>query len=66
VPAGLYRVEIWHELAAQTELDSQRREVEITAGDNALGPMTIHASAAHDEHKNKYGETYTPDKTNKY
>jgi hypothetical protein len=28
--------------------------------------MTIHASAAHDEHKNKYGEVYTPDKTTKY
>jgi len=28
--------------------------------------MTIHASAAHDEHKNKYGETYPPEKTNKY
>ena len=66
VPAGLYRVEIWHELAAQTELDSLRREVDITAGDNALDTMTIHASAAHDEHKNKYGEAYTPDKTTKY
>lgn len=66
VPAGVYRLEIWHELAAQTELDSLRREVEINAGDNALDTMTIHASAAHDEHKNKYGEVYTPDKTTKY
>jgi hypothetical protein len=28
--------------------------------------LTIHASAAHDEHKNKYGEAYSLDKTNKY
>ena len=66
VPAGTYRLEIWHELAAQAELDSLTREVQITAGDNALGAMTIHASAAHDEHKNKYGEAYSPDKANKY
>jgi hypothetical protein len=62
----VYRVEIWHELATQAELNSLTREIEVTAGDNALGTMTIHASAAHDEHKNKYGEVYTPDKANKY
>lgn len=66
VPAGVYRLEIWHELATQEELNSLSREVEIIAGDNTLGTMTIHASAAHDEHKNKYGEAYPPDKTNKY
>ncbi len=66
VPAGRYRLEIWHELATQAELNSLAREVEVTAGDNALSTMTIHESAAHDEHKNKYGEAYTPDKTNKY
>lgn len=66
VPPGKYRLEIWHELAAQAELNSLTREIEVTAGDNALGTMTIHASAAHDEHKNKYGEVYTPDKANKY
>jgi plastocyanin len=66
VPAGLYRLEIWHELAAQSELDSLTREVGVSAGDNALGTLTIHASAAHDEHKNKYGEAYSLDKTNKY
>jgi len=66
VPAGVYRMEIWHELATQAELNSLSHEVEITAGDNALVTMTIHASAGHDDHKNKYGEAYTPDKTNKY
>ena len=66
VPAGVYRMEIWHELATQAELNSLSHEVEITAGDNALATMTIHASAGHDDHKNKYGEAYTPDKTNKY
>jgi plastocyanin len=66
VPAGVYRMEIWHELATQAELNSLSHEVEITAADNTLATMTIHASAAHDEHKNKYGEAYTPDKTTKY
>jgi len=66
VPVGVYRLEIWHELAAQAELNSLTQEIEVTAGENAVSAMTIHASAAHDEHKNKYGEAYTPDKANKY
>jgi plastocyanin len=66
VPPGLYRLEIWHELAADTELKSLSREVEITAGDNPLATLTLHATDAHDDHMNKYGEAYPPDKGTKY
>jgi len=48
---GTYRLEIWHELATPAELKSLTHDIEITEGDNSLGTMTIHASAAHDEHR---------------
>jgi plastocyanin len=66
VPPGLYRFEIWHELAAPAELKSLSREVEITAGDNPLATMPLHASDVQDDHMNKYGEPYPPDKPSKY
>ena len=46
VPAGRYRLEIWHELATQAELNSLAREVEVTAGlkrtwhDDRVGRLT--------------------------
>jgi len=66
VPPGRYRLEIWHELATQSELKSLSREVEIADGDNPLATMTLHASHAHDDHMNKYGEAYPLDKKSKY
>jgi plastocyanin len=66
VPPGRYRLEIWHELAAPAELNSLLREVDITAGDNPLGTITLHASDDHYDHVNKYGEAYPPDRGSKY
>lgn len=66
VPPGLYRLEIWHELAAPRELKSLAREVEITADTNLLPTMTLHALDAQDNHVNKYGEAYPLDKPSKY
>ena len=66
VSPGLYRLEVWHELAAMPELKSLSREIEITAGDNRLPAITLHALDVRDEHLNKYGEPYPVDKGTKY
>ncbi len=66
VPAGRYRLSVWHEFAADSELNSMVREVNVAAGDNSLGTLTIHATDSPHEHLNKYGEVYPPDKSSKY
>ncbi len=66
VPPGHYRLGVWYEMASESELNSLARDIEITAGDNAIGTMTIHASNAPREHFNKYGEAYPIDKSSKY
>lgn len=66
IPPGRYRLEIWHELAAAPELKSLSREIEITASDNRLANMTLHALETPEEHLNKYGEPYPVDKGTKY
>jgi hypothetical protein len=66
VPSGKYKLEVWYELASESELKSLSREFEITAGDNTLSPMTLHASDAPHNHLNKYGEPYQLDKPSKY
>jgi plastocyanin len=66
VPPGHYRLQVWHELTPETELTSTSRDLEITAGDNTLPGITLHSSDGAQEHLNKYGEAYTPDKPAKY
>jgi hypothetical protein len=66
VPPGRYKLEIWYELASESELKSQSREFEIASGDNTLSPMTLHSSDAPHDHLNKYGEPYPLDKPSKY
>jgi hypothetical protein len=57
---------VWYELAAESELTSLSREVEITSGTNALPTMMLHSSDAPHDHLNKYGEPYPLDKPSKY
>jgi plastocyanin len=66
VPPGRYKLEVWYELAAESELTSLSREVEITSGTNALPTMMLHSSDAPHDHLNKYGEPYPLDKPSKY
>jgi plastocyanin len=65
VPPGRYKLEVWYELATESELTSLSRELEITSGDNALSLMLHSADAPHD-HLNKYGEPYPLDKPSQY
>jgi plastocyanin len=66
VPPGRYKLEVWYELASESELTSLSRELVITSGDNALSHMTLHSSDASHDHLNKYGEPYPLDKPSKY
>lgn len=55
---GRYRLQVWYEFAADEELTSLSREVEITPGEQSLPPLMLHSSATSHEHLNKYGENY--------
>jgi len=66
VPPGKYKLEVWSESVSEDELNSQSRELEITAGDTPPIQLTLHASGVSREHLNKYGEAYPPNKTDKY
>jgi len=63
---GPYKLEVWYEFASESELASLSRDLQITSGDNALRGITLHSSDAPKEHLNKYGEPYSPSKTDKY
>jgi len=66
VPPGKYKLEVWSESVSEDELNSQSRELEITASDTPPIQLTLHASGVSREHLNKYGEAYPPNKTDKY
>jgi hypothetical protein len=66
LPPGRYKLELWYEHAAESELTTLSREVEVSASDNSLPPITLHASEAIHNHLNKYGEPYPLDKPAKY
>jgi plastocyanin len=66
VPPGQYKLEIWYEHAADSELNALAHEVKIAPGENVLPAVTLHASEAPRSHLNKYGEAYKPDKPAKY
>jgi plastocyanin len=66
LPPGPYKLEVWYEFASESELAGLARDLEITPGESALGAITIHSSDSPKEHLNKYGETYSPNQTDKY
>jgi hypothetical protein len=65
VTPGQCKLEVWYELASESELASLRRDLQITQGENALDTITVHSSDRSQEHLNKYGEPYSPSKTEK-
>jgi len=58
LPPGRYRLAVWYELAPETELTAQTKEIEVAAGDNEISPIELHSSDAPPEHPNKEGEPY--------
>ena len=63
VVPGHYKLEFWHELADNSELESRARNLQIVAGDNSRAAVELHSSDAINEHLNKYGEKYWSNKT---
>lgn len=61
LPAGLYRLELFHERATKATLDRLATEVSITDAVETLPPITISESGYLSvPHKNKYGHEYPP------
>jgi hypothetical protein len=63
VPAGHYRLEVWHELASSPELASLAQDISIFAGKKTAVFMSLHSSDAIIQHANKYGEPYSREAT---
>jgi hypothetical protein len=63
LPPGRYKLRLWHELAPDAELESLRRDVEISKGTNEIAAITLHSADNGAGHTNKYGEPYEFDKT---
>lgn len=59
VPAGTYELEVWHERALPENLESLKRNVQISAGSNSLGVIRLVSPRSLSlAHKNKYGRDY--------
>jgi hypothetical protein len=66
VPAGSYKLEVWHDLAARQELASLARTVEVGSSDLVLPAISVHSTDQPKEHLNKYGEPYNKAKSDPY
>jgi len=66
VPAARYKLEVWYELATESELASITREIEIQSGSNDLPEIALHSSDIPVEHLDKYGQPYQKGKEKSY
>jgi len=66
VPPGHYKLELWYELASESELAPLVRDLEVTDANNVIPAITIHSSDVSKEHLNKYGQTYSTEKPESY
>jgi plastocyanin len=61
IPAGDYRLHVFHERATEATLDALTRRVSVAAGSIALPPITISETGyLAIPHSNKYGHDYPP------
>jgi plastocyanin len=58
VPPGRYKLSVWYDLAAESELTAQDKEIDVAAGNNDLDRIVLHSSDVPQEHPNKDGEPY--------
>ncbi|MFN0108416.1 MAG: hypothetical protein ACKVZH_06130 [Blastocatellia bacterium] len=59
VPAGSYKLQVWHERAKKETLDALERTVQIGAGDFDLGAIKVSEEGyVPRPHPNKYGQEY--------
>ena len=62
IPAGRYKIRVWHELASASELEGLAHDVQINPGENLLPALVLHVSDTTPAHTNKYGEAYSRDR----
>lgn len=60
VPVGEYELHVWMEGEQQSNLDRWTRRLSILGGDEDLGTIVVHLSAAAQHHANKFGQPYDP------
>jgi len=60
VPAGRYRMQVFHASAQPEDLQSYNREVTVTGDTFSLGAVRLHETEKVASHKNKYGHDYDP------
>jgi plastocyanin len=65
LPPGRYKIEFWYELASESDLAALGHAVEIATGAAPLA-VTLHSSDISAPHFNKYGQEYSPEKTESY
>ena len=67
VPPGSYRLNVWAENVPGDQLGALSRVVEISPSNTQLGSFELRTSGdIMTHHQNKFGESYTPDPTDKY
>lgn len=60
VPPGSYKLHMWSEAASPEDLNSNIREVQISAETADLGELQVRRARPSLAHKNKYGHDYDP------
>ena len=66
VRQGSYKLQLWYELASESELESAARELVVGSHDTSVSSIALHSSDGRKEHLNKYGETYPVSKPQSY
>jgi plastocyanin len=66
VRSGSYKLQVWYELASDSELASAAQELVVSSHDTSASSITLHSSDGPKEHLNKYGEAYPPSKPQSY
>jgi len=60
VPAGRYRMQVFHASAQPEDLETYNREVTVTESTLSLGGLRLRETDKMASHKNKYGRDYDP------
>jgi len=60
VPAGRYKMQVFHASAEPEDLEAYSKEITVTADTTSLGELRLHETDTIANHKNKYGHDYDP------
>ena len=66
VRPGTYKLQVWYELASESELAASAQELAVGPHDTPAPAITLHSSDGRKEHLNKYGEPYPASQPQSY